>query len=484
MQALEHDEGWPGTLLITPSVKSHVGARSSPPSRLQVILALLLLSEGALLSWAAPLMCQDLGRTAVVQIDRFGAVRKSSVSGLDTTSLKRGDQVEIEFYPSLVFNLRSIDLPDRKRTDQRLVSKADPFFVYPEDSYLLFAKGRGQVAHLHPGLTTVYVVGRGNYRLKLERTAELPPWVVDDSAQYRINLLKQLEGPGECYQGRQSELYGQWGLASDLRDSALARMGWASDSGDSPNLYRFEGVPISDNATLPILVLTLLQPLPDSNQSCGARLRPVAIVLATVAKDFETAQLRYRTGLQWQSVDIKVLGSDPGALGYLSSPLSPGTLEYQICYKPTPASYIAALSPVPLDQWCRPRDPLALVVRESQLPNSVRLQPGLVAVDRLREANLAAAMVLILDRDSYFRLHGTPNFFGGFINPMVGLQVGNTKSQFVMLMGIQLRVLQQGGLVFGWRFGNDPGQAFKPNHNWYLGFSLDPQLFSSLKGQQ
>jgi hypothetical protein len=118
-----------------------------------------------------------------------------------------------------------------------------------------------------------------------------------------------------------------------------------------------------------------------------------------------------------------------------------------------------------------------------ELPSNVRFQPGIIVVNRFRDVRLTLGMTFILDRASYFRRRKTTRFLGGVLNPAVGLQAGGSENQIVLLLGGHLRMLEQAGMVFGLRFGNEPSSTpYRLDRNFYVGVSLDPPLFGKIHG--
>jgi hypothetical protein len=216
--------------------------------------------------------------------------------------------------------------------------------------------------------------------------------------------------------------------------------------------------------------------------------RTVAVEIVRVAPDFDAVSFQSGDGVRTASTNLTVFDQAYGALTYQTPALTSGTFQFQMCYSPGDSSKTRKLLG-PNSQRCLPQSPIRTSVLDA-LPGRVRLQPGMATVDRFRDVQLTAHAVFLVNSDKYFRAVPTEWFkpadwLGGYINPSVGLQLGGSTSQLVLLMGGTLRLLEEAGLTFGLRFGNQSGSStpYRASQNFYFGCSLDPTLFNALKAQ-
>lgn len=121
-----------------------------------------------------------------------------------------------------------------------------------------------------------------------------------------------------------------------------------------------------------------------------------------------------------------------------------------------------------------------IISKEPELPGNVRARAGFAVFDEATEARLISSFVLILDPKEYFS--PSTSLFKR-INPSLGVQIGGTGTQdLVFLMGLSLKLIDQGDLIVGLRFGREEvGTSWEFGNNFYFGMSLDPQLFNRLK---
>jgi hypothetical protein len=443
------------------------------------------------------------GRTVIVQYDKNGLASPSAHADQLVGSLRAGDKLSVQFFPTLIFNLDGLDLP------QGISKQSSPFFVYPEDAGVLFpATPKHLMTSLHPGLTNMYVFGGGNYALRATRldSSALTKLVkTDGSAAWQAFVAS---AGSKCYAMNDKAIVGQSQLAAkELNAQLLSRAGLPAST-TFPRLYAIPGVVIARNDQSPYLELELLdfhaayQTNSDSAKlaadlGCDGEsitamkaVTPPVIVaqvqtatIVRVAPEFEKAQWQTGDGVRVSQSDFAVLDAQYGALANQTGALSAGPLQYQICYAPDDSAKSKVLAPT-VKQRCIPDKPVTLTVQDA-LPASVRLQPGLMIVNRFREVDLTANVVFLVNREKYFRT--VPMGFwnglvGGYFNPLVGLQVNGSTSQLVFLMGGQLRLIEEAGLTFGLRFGAQGAtEPYRLSQNYFVGFSLDPGLFNSLR---
>jgi hypothetical protein len=263
-------------------------------------------------------------------------------------------------------------------------------------------------------------------------------------------------------------------------------------------VYEIRDVPVQLDANRPYLeyelvkieddsVSQLAQICPGLSIDTGDRAtvqigRTQAAVLIEVVPDFSTVSVKYRAGNKTTSVQMDTLVDRDDAFGFVTPALTAGSFTYQICYQPAEGTELKRrLGSV--TQWCVPSSPVSISV-QPPYPSPFRLQPGVIVVNQARDVRLSAHMVFLVNRAHYFGPCPLCHFFtGGGLNPMVGLQVGGSNNQIVALLGGHLRLIDEAGLVFGFRFGNDAaGTPYRWDQNLFFGFSLDPGLFTSLRG--
>jgi hypothetical protein len=291
----------------------------------------------------------------------------------------------------------------------------------------------------------------------------------------------------------------------DLLDRTALRRSSLAPADSGWNLYEFEDVSFDADAGEPYVLVELIQYLEGSDRAdlrdelladCDPSTRTelegvdsgrfgivASMVLVKVAREFESAQLRVEVGGRRYTRTLEAAQDERGVVAASTEALQPGDFSYRICYQPTEDSGIRRLAPG-VDTWCVPREGVRGSVL-SDLPGSVRIQPGVVAVNRARDVRLTTHRVFIMDRSAYF---GRRNrwkrlrFFGGVLNPGMGFQLGGSESQIVLLIGGHIRIIDQATFTFGLRFGNsETSEPYRLDQNFYFGFALDPVLFGRLR---
>jgi hypothetical protein len=463
----------------------------------------------ALLAEPASLRAQSEARTRVIRLDKNGLTDPTEDGLQVLQNVRRGDKVGIEFYPSRVFDLDGLDVPSKDVVASRAMSAARPFFVYPEDSHLLFATPKRFRTTLHPGTTTFFVAGAGAYRLRITRLseAEYNAAVPNDNTASNASYVASIGL--RCYAMNDPALIGRSEPVERPELSRLlTRMKYDASDGGAPTLYMFRDVVIAEDAAKPILVIELVQeqfgitgadttwiqkecpgltPLEQTALAADkAPLgKPQGVVIVQVAPDFDNAQVEFRTGVPTERATLQVADQRAGTLAHTSAALATDRFEFQVCYTTKAGTRRAQISGGPRTQ-CLPDRPIRVEVKEP-LPGRVRYQPGAIAVNRFRDVRLTAHMVFLVDREAYFgvkqnRRGSRFNPIGRFINPSAGIQLGGGETIIVLLLGAHVKLVEEANLTTGLRFGNQgSGIPYRFDQNFYVGFSLDPVLFTRLR---
>ncbi len=122
-------------------------------------------------------------------------------------------------------------------------------------------------------------------------------------------------------------------------------------------------------------------------------------------------------------------------------------------------------------------DQSIIINKLQELPNSIRIRAGFGVLNNLREVRLISNFVLVMNPKRYFN-YSTPLLYR--INPTLGLQVGGTGDKdIVFLMGLSIKLINEGDLVTGFRFNGD-NNKWQIGRNFYFGITLDPGLFGQL----
>ena len=192
-------------------------------------------------------------------------------------------------------------------------------------------------------------------------------------------------------------------------------------------------------------------------KSPGPITKTLAVLLVKVTPDFVGARVEYGDGVRTDKADMQEFAPRYGALRFSPPALSAGGFQHHICYTVPQTSGLRRLIGL-LNEWCVPTQPVTFEV-SNLLPGRVRLQPGMIVVNRWRDVRLTVHTVFILDRESYFREVRKPRLFGGYLNPTLGLQLGGSDNQLVLLLGGHLRLIEEAGAIFGFRFGDEPSST-------------------------
>ncbi len=121
-----------------------------------------------------------------------------------------------------------------------------------------------------------------------------------------------------------------------------------------------------------------------------------------------------------------------------------------------------------------------IVIRKQMvLPGSVRARAGFAVFNNASEARLISNFVLVLSPREYFS--SSTDFIRRF-NPTIGVQIGGTgEKDLVFLIGASIKLIDEGDLICGLRFGREQDAAWVFHNNFYFGASLDPGLFGQLR---
>jgi hypothetical protein len=438
---------------------------------------------------------QEQSRPIVVAHDRNGRTAADATPGHVLAGLRAGDRVSIVLYPGSVFDFGGLDVPRRNTLQSKIGSEARPFFVYPEDPYLLFDQPKTMISTIPPGPTDFYIVGAGRYRLRMQRLtqAQLDTAIPADNAAAYNNFYKKRMN--RCYALNDPTLFGRMDqVQGPPADSLIQRIGWNPRSANTRRLYAFRGVTLPADEERPYAALEIVQNQaskdgcdPTSAQALpntGGVAQTIGLAVVRVAPDFDVAKVVYRARINGEdrqiTGDLVPSATSSGAMTFTTEALDQGSLNYRICYNVAETSglkrFIGSQS-----EWCIPlREVTASVA--SPLPGAVRLQPGMIAVNRGRDVRLTANVLMIVDRASYFRTREHPRLLGGYVNPIAGLQFGGAEGQVVMLAGVHLRLLNEAGMVVGFRFGNQNSSTpLRADQNLFVGFSFDPGVLATLR---
>jgi hypothetical protein len=423
------------------------------------------------------------GKTYTIRHDRDGRTDPKQVPSNVLAELRKGDKLAVEFYPTEVFDLAATDLPRRDAMKAIVGRDPDVVFIYPLNPYLTVAKPLELIPNLEPGVTDLYAVGTSASRLRLTylNETEFNEGAPKDPGQYKV-LLKTLGH--SCSTPGDRPLVGTAEPAPTLalEKRVVDLMGWAGAE-NRPSLYVFRHIPIRGDTTpyLRIEVVSL-----EGGRGCtpptdSLVARTKEVVFVRLGHRFQVPELKWRVGVKSDSMPMEQIDPSRPVFMTTTAALDEGTYEYQVCYSLLPDADLKRRFPQ-MDRYCVPVPPVTVTVG-SELPSNVRFQPGIMVVNRFRDVRLTLGMTFILDRASYFRRRKTTRFLGGVLNPAVGLQAGGSENQIVLLLGGHLRMLEQAGMVFGLRFGNETSSTpYRLDRNFYVGVSLDPPLFGKIHG--
>lgn len=440
--------------------------------------------------------------TRVIRLDRNGRPPVAEAEDTNRVLAREGDQLRVEFYPARVFDLGGIDVPSADRAKAKLGNALEAFFVYPQDPYVLFESPKLLIPGQNPGRFNVYLAAPGGqYRLRIAplTQAELDAAIPKDTPEAWKSFLDQRRAA--CYLAGDSHLRGAGGFV----DNSDVNQPENLLTNQHLRLLSFRDITLTKAQGNPYAVIELVKfgefvdvagvkgkckTLKDGAKDLDIEKTPpdqvgstTAMTIVKVSPDVKEAVLRYGFDATPVRAAMPLVDSAAGVYAATTSELSAGNPQYQVCHTITEESPLRSLVG-PGAERCVPASPARLRVR-SALPSSFRLQPGVVVTNRLRDVRLSIHGVILIDREEYFGGKGHHYLYGivgGLLNPSFGLQVGGDNA-VIVLMGLHTRFSDEAGMQFGVRFGDKANASqFRFERNWYVGFSMDPLLFSKVKG--
>lgn len=381
-----------------------------------------------------------------VYYDMFGnSPDKRGPERLSNTILP-GDQIAVRFYPNTLFSFDTDKLVDN---DFRKKSKRGGFIIFP------FSPPGADTFTVQTGYGSVYFatnMAGGSYRIR----------IAHDSTDLAIDSLMP-----------RNKLDSLYDVASVKLDEFTKKL-HAIKGFENTVVRSFKG--ISFKAGSYTLELFLVSP------NVVQLLDRIRIKVMDVYANTTLLYSRDLSGTQKIPMEMPALSAFfEGVLN--SSQTTAGIVDVNVVYDYAKGSWYYEQAPsVASNRKLKFYDDKIAIVAAPELPSSLRARAGFGVFNYGRESRLIANFVFILSPKDYFS-DSTP-FFKRF-NPTMGIQLGGTGTQdAVFLIGVSFKLINEGDLIGGMRFGLDPAQAWTFRSNFYFGMSLDPGLFSQLKASR
>ncbi len=381
-----------------------------------------------------------------VYYDMFGNSPGKRGPGRLSNTILPGDQIAIRFYPNTLFSFDTDKIVDN---DFRKKSMRGGFIVFP------FSTPGPDTFTVQTGYGGVYFATNkagGSYRIR----------VAHDSTALAIDA-----------QMPRSKLDSVYDVSSVKLDEFTKKL-QAINGFEKTVVRGFENVPFGAGSyTLELFLVT-----PNVVQL----LDRIRIKVMDVYSNVTVFYSRDLSGTKKIPMEMPPLSAFfEGLLN--SSETTVGIVSVNVVYDYAKGAWFYEQAPsVATNRKLKIYDDKIAIVAAPELPSSLRARAGFGVFNYGREARLITNFVLVLSPKDYF-IDSTP-FFKRF-NPTMGIQIGGTGTQdAVFLIGTSFKLITQGDLIAGLRFGLDPAQPWTFRSNFYFGMSLDPGLFGQLKSSR
>lgn len=351
-----------------------------------------------------------------------------------------GDEIVIRFYPNILFSLDA-----EKIIDEEFKKKNT------KDGFIIFPFNQKDVYSIQSGLGAVYFATKekGKFNLRISK----------DSARVNLGQEVKITEIKELSNNKPRKL------------NAFSKVLQTNGFDDDWDVWTFENISFEKGDYF----IEVFQVSPN----VALLLDRVHIEIKEVYQNVFLINYRDLSKINYLPMEMKPEYSFfEGTLSGLQTSTF-GILNLNIIYDYSKDSWFFRQAPsASKNQKLKFMDLQIVIDKERELPSSLRTRAGFAVFNDAREARLISNFVFVLSPESYFT--NSTSFFDR-INPTLGIQIGGTGAQdVIVLMGLSLKIINEGDIIVGLRFGKEPDSPWVLNKNFYFGISLDPGLFNQL----
>lgn len=375
-----------------------------------------------------------------LNFDFYGKLPDSNTIKEIESKIHSGDELAIRFFPNYIFE-KNIEIGDR-------INKNDTMrILFPPQMSDTFSVPTGS------GSVVFFTNQAGKYRLLIQ----------DASAPIQASAI--------AYSTISKKLISENSNKLDRISTELHKKKYDNET----NVFVFENIPFT-----PGLKRIVIYQIAGDSAYFLINSEPIAI-----GDNFVGVNLIQNRDYGQQAKFV--MKNNPGSAYYEAiipgTEIVPGVQNLNIKLDYTDTSWNKRTKHVD-DKFLR--DGITLTIRqERELPSSIRARAGFAIFNKGTEPRLITNFVMILFPEEYFS--NTLKWYKR-INPTIGLQVGGTGTkELIPIGGISIKLIAQGDIIFGTRFGANDTPLTEPinflKQNAYFGATLDPWLFVELKNR-